>query len=387
METRFFQKFTSLLPLFVNVTLRNVAITLLALFSPLYLLQQSQKLGLSLNLAIVSVIVYFVVVYFFKLIALPLAENLGPKIGFKSILGLSCLPFMIFLAFLYLGQENFFLLFLSALFWGIHTGFFWWGYHGTFIKTADQDYFGREVGLVQVLLTASSVIAPILGGFVVYKLGYQFLFILVGFVFLLAILAILPAPKTAPRHDARIIKVWQIFRSHKRMTAAYIGWGGESGLYGIIWPIFLFLILGQILTFGGIFSAAILFASLINLLIGARVDKLGSEPTLAWGSPLNFLSWLARIFARPAFLIVIIDTFYRVTEQMLVIPLDALSYRKAIEGGTGQALYFREILITLGAIIFLILAAVLVFLNLPLWATFMVASLGALMPLLIVKKA
>lgn len=380
------RRFISLLPLFANATLRRVAVTLLGLFSPLYILQRSQEVGFSLNFAIVAVIFFFLILYLFKLLTLPLVENLGLKIGFKSILAFSSIPFVIFLTFLYLSQANYLFLIPSAVFWGIHAGFFWWGYHGSFVKTADQEYFGRETGVIQVLLTAASVIAPILGGFIVYQIGYQFLFILAGVIFLLAILVILPTPERAPRHDARIRKVWQIYKTHKRMAAAYIGWGGESGLYGIIWPIFLFLVLGQILTFGEIISAAILFASLINLLIGVRVDRLGSEPTLAWGAPLNFLSWLARIFARAPGLIIVVDTFYRVTEQMLTIPLDVLSYQKAIEGGTGQALYFREISITFGAIFFLFLAAVLVFLNLPLWSTFVLASVGALMPLLIVRR-
>lgn len=380
------RNFIDLVPLFASATLRRVAATLLSLFSPLYVLERSQEVGFSLNLAIVVVIFFFLILYFFKLLTLPLVENLGLKIGFKSILAYSSFPFVFFLAFLYFSQANYLFLIPAAIFWGIHAGFFWWGYHGTFIKTADQEYFGRETGAVQLLLTAASVIAPILGGFIVYQIGYQFLFILAGAIFLLAILVILPTPGTAPRHDAQIKKVWQVYKTHKRMVAAYIGWGGMNGLYGIIWPIFLFLVLGQILIFGEIVSAAILFASLINLLIGARVDRVGSRETLAWGAPLNFLSWLARIFARSANLIIIVDTFYRVTGQMLTIPLDVLSYRKAIEGGTGQALYFREISLTFGAMFFLFLAAVLVLLNLSLWTTFVLASIGALMPLLIVRR-
>lgn len=380
------RNFIDLVPLFASATLRRVAATLLSLFSPLYVLERSQEVGFSLNLAIVVVIFFFLILYFFKLLTLPLVENLGLKIGFKSILAYSSFPFVFFLAFLYFSQANYLFLILAAIFWGIHAGFFWWGYHGTFIKTADQEYFGRETGAVQLLLTAASVIAPILGGFIVYQIGYQFLFIFAGVIFILAILVILPAPRTTPKRDARIKKVWQIYKTHKRMVAAYVGWGGMNGLYGIVWPIFLFLVLGQILIFGEIVSAAILFASLINLLIGARVDSVGSRATLAWGAPLNFLSWLARIFARSAGLIIIVDTFYQVTGQMLTIPLDVLSYRKAIEGGTGQALYFREISLTFGAMFFLILAVVLVLLNLPLWTTFVLASIGALMPLLIVRR-
>lgn len=380
------RKFVDLVPLFTSATLRRVAVTLLGLFSPLYILQRSQEVGFSLNLAIVAVIFFFLILYLFKLFTLPLVENLGPKIGFKSILAYSSFPFVLFLAFFYFSQANYLFLIPAAIFWGIHAGFFWWGYHGTFIKTADQEYFGRETGAAQLLLTAASVIAPILGGFIVYQIGYQFLFILAGVIFILAILVILPTPERAPRRDARIKKVWQIYKTHKRMAAAYIGRGGMSELYGTVWPIFLFLVLGQILIFGEIVSAAILFASLINLLIGFRVDSVGSRATLAWGAPLNFLSWLARIFARSAGLIIIVDTFYRVTGQMLTIPLDVLSYRKAIEGGTGQALYFREISLTFGAMFFLFLAAVLVLLSLPLWTTFVLASIGALMPLFIVRK-
>lgn len=107
---------------------------------------------------------------------------------------------------------------------------------------------------------------------------------------------------------------------------------------------------------------------------------------LGIGSIIDAGTWLARIGARYPLPIVGIDGAYRVTEQMLDIPLSVFSYKKAMEGGTGQALYFQEISGTFGAMFFLALAAVLVSLNLPLWTTFVLASTGALMPLLIVRR-
>ncbi|KPJ71082.1 hypothetical protein AMJ51_00095 [Microgenomates bacterium DG_75] len=127
-------------------------------------------------------------------------------------------------------------------------------------------------------------------------------------------------------------------------------------------------------------------AAIITYLIGLVVDKIGMKEIISLGSTVNFLTWISRTVVRVPLAIIGVDGFYRVTEQMLHIPLLVRSYKKAVIGGTGQALYFMEISLGLGAIFGLLLAGILIFINLPLWTTFVLASLGALAPILIARK-
>ena len=142
------------------------------------------------------------------------------------------------------------------------------------------------------------------------------------------------------------------------------------------------LLLIKKIVIGTLFSINLVIAYLIGLI----VDRVGAKKMIGFGSVANFFTWIFRALVRAPLAIVVVDGFYRVAEQMLHIPLLVRSYRKAIDGGTGQALYFMEIALGLGAIIGLFLAGVLVALNLPLWTVFLLASLGAFAPILITKK-
>ncbi len=127
-------------------------------------------------------------------------------------------------------------------------------------------------------------------------------------------------------------------------------------------------------------------AAIITYLVGLIVDQIGEEKVIYLGATVNCLTWLARTMIRAPLFIVGIDGFYRVTEQMLQIPLDVKSYKKAVVGGTGRALYFREIALGIGSTIALLMAVFLIFLNLPLWSVFLLGAAGALVPIFTARR-
>jgi MFS family permease len=370
----------------IVVTLRRTAIELLGLFSPLYVLGIARGLGYSIKSSFLVVIGYFLLLYLAKILTMPLAENTSFRIGYRRTLILSTIPFFLFVGLLVLSQSYPILLIFVALFWGVHAALFWFGYHGLFVKRGDYEHFGKQTGLSQAIYIAIGVVTPIFGGLVVLKFGYQALFLAAGAIFALGVMVALLSKEIRPHRDARIVNVIQLFKTHKKVMLGYFGWGLESALYGAVWPVFLFLLVGKILAFGEIVSAAVFMAAIITYLIGLVVDRIGVRQIIGLGSIVGFLTWTARVVVRTPLAIVGVDGLYRVTEQMLHIPLLVRSYQKAIDGGTGQTLYFMEISLGLGAITALVLAAVMVFLNLPLWTIFLLASFGALAPIFITRR-
>jgi len=368
------------------VTLRRMAVELLGLFSPLYVLSIARDLGFSIQNAVLMVIGYFLLIFIAKLLTMPLAENASFRIGYRRTLIISVIPFFLFIGLLALSQLYPVLLVLVSIFWGIHAALFWFGYHGLFVKRADHEHFGKQTGLSQALYIATGVVTPILGGLIILKFGYQALFLVAGAIFTLGVMIALLSREIKPHRDARIINVIQLFKTHKKVMLGYFGWGFESALYSTLWPVFLFLLVGKILSFGEIISAAVLVAAIITYLVGLVVDKIGVKEVISLGSIIGFLTWIIRAIVRAPLAIVGVDGAYRVTEQMLHIPLLVRSYQKAIAGGTGQALYFMEISLGLGAATGLLLAGILVLLNLPLWTIFLLASIGTLAPIFIIRR-
>lgn len=374
-------------PVIMVVTLRRLAVELLGLFSPLYVFGIAQGMGMSIKNSVLTVILYMLLIYLAKFSTLPLAENASFRLGYRRTLILSTLPFFIFIGFLVFSQDQPLFLIPVAIFWGIHAALFWFGYHGLFVKRGDHNHFGKQTGICQTLYVLMGILAPVFGGLIIIKLGYQALFIIAGAIFALGVMIALLSPEIKPRRDARISDVLNLFKNHKKMMVGYSGWAFEAALYGVIWPVFLFILVGRILVFGEIISAAVLLAAIITYLIGLIVDRIGGKEIIRLGAVVNCLTWLTRIFISAPLFIIGIDGVYRVTEQMFQVPLDVKSYKKAISGGTGRALYFREISLGIGAVSGLISAALLVFLNFPLWSIFLLGALGSLAPIFTTRKS
>jgi len=370
-------------------TFRRLAFGLLALFSPVYIFRlifNISSIEATIRTGIIGVLVYMIFFCLIKLLSFPLAENLSFRFGFKNVIAFSFVPFFLYITFLILSEKQLLFLILSAFFGGLQAGLFWFAYHGMFVKAVNEHCFGFHEGICQGLGILTLLVAPILGSLLIFFFGFISLFLTAAFLVLLASLALIFAAKDKPFHDARFLTSFTLFKKHPQTFLAYLAWGGETSLYSNLWPVFLILILGDILSYGSVITIGILLSVLASLLIGRWVDKAKGKRILTFGVVLGGFSWLLRTIAYFPLLIVFVDSSYRLSEQMMAIPMDVFSYKKAISGGTSQALYFREIALNLGVLLFLLLAALMIFFRLPFWSIFILAFLGTLVPLLVVKK-
>jgi len=370
-------------------TFRRLAFGLLALFSPVYIFRlifNISSIEATIRTGIIGVLVYMIFFCLIKLLSFPLAENLSFRFGFKNVIAFSFIPFFLYITFLILSEKQLLFLILSAFFGGLQAGLFWFAYHGMFVKAVNEHCFGFHEGICQGLGILTLLVAPILGSLLIFFFGFISLFLTAAFLVLLASLALIFAAKDKPFHDARFLTSFTLFKKHPQTFLAYLAWGGETSLYSNLWPVFLILILGDILSYGSVITIGILLSVLASLLIGRWVDKAKGKRILTFGVVLGGFSWLLRTIAYFPLLIVFVDSSYRLSEQMMAIPMDVFSYKKAISGGTSQALYFREIALNLGVLLFLLLAALMIFFRLPFWSIFILAFLGTLVPLLVVKK-
>jgi hypothetical protein len=124
----------------------------------------------------------------------------------------------------------------------------------------------------------------------------------------------------------------------------------------------------------------------INLFIGRWVDVRGKRGLIVYGSILQVLVWSARMLTKGIGILFTLDIFDRVTGGMVGIPLNVISYEKAIEDhSTGRAVLFRELAITIGGILTCGLLIIWAWLEIDLRWTFIIGALSSLLPILTVK--
>jgi len=367
-----------LLPLFLSQGFRSLAVSFFSFFSAVYIYKQT---GL-----VLAVFVFFLILYIFKILGLGLAENLALKFGLKKqmILGhfLTISTGLLFAA----SQKNIFFIWLAATFWGLAIGFFWFGRHGLLAKIGEKGIWGQASGLGGATEKLMVLTGPFLGGILINQFGYLGLFLGAIFFTILGVAILKPAPEEKTHRDVTFKEVLKLLISHKKTTLAYFSRGGIEAIYSGSLILYLFFLVKKEIALGGFFSLSLILVAVVHWLVGKWVDQKGKKELIGFGAVVSFLVWSGRFFIKEIGGFLVFDVLERIAGSMLGIPLEVLSFQKAVDGGsTGRALLFRETAITSGSIFACLALLLLTFLNLPLSFSFILGSGLSLFPLLITK--
>ncbi|MFC1727781.1 MFS transporter [Patescibacteria group bacterium] len=381
------RKEIKLWPLALNQTFRGVAVSLLGLFSSIYIYKTIFQLTGQQKLAFLAVFTYFLVLYVFKFIGNLFAEEISLRLGLKKPMYLGLISFAVCFLLMYFSSSLVWLIFLAAPFWGMATGFYWFGSHGLMVKLGREGHFGRESGLVSLVTTLPLIGVPFLGGILIRLVGYQALFGSALIFILLSALALSRIKEVKTRHDTNFIEVFKLFKTHKGPLSGYMGDNIAASTYSIVIPLYLFLILEKELSLGGFFSLSMVVVALLNIIIGRWADVRGNRGLVVYGSIVQAFVWLARIFTRNIGAFFSLDIADRITDTMVAIPLQVSTYQKALDGhSTGRAVLFREISYTIGGFITCLILIIWVILGIELKWFFLVSVVASFLPILSVKK-
>jgi len=380
-------KTNGLLPLFLSQALRSAGVSLLSFFSVVFIFKRSLALTADLQLAIIFVFGFDLVLYIFKFIANCWAENLSQSFGLKrQVYFGQILTALTLLAFL-LSDRYFGFIWVAAIFWGLAIGFFWFGRHGLVAKISCSGRYGRALGWGDILETILLSAAPFLGGVLISHFGYPALFLASLAFVILGFGALTPAEEKKTHQDVTLREIFKLFLNHKKMFLTYLSQGAIEVFYGTAFILYVFLIIRQELVFGSFFSLSMLSVVLVGFLVGAWTDKKGKAGLIAFGTFFSACLWVGRLMTRVIGALLFFDILERFLEKTVIMPLEVLSYEKAIDGqSTGRAILFREIAITSGSILSCFFLIALILLGGELRWSFLVAAIISLLPLLIIKK-
>jgi MFS family permease len=373
-----------LAPLFLNRSLRGLAISFLILFSPIYIYKTVTALGGDKSVAFLGVFGFFIGHFIFKFFAMLLAEELSIRAGLKRSMYLGLLALALCLAFIFLSADYPPFLFLASPFWGISSGFYWFGWHSLLIGRGKRDSFGKEVGLANVATRILLLGSPLLGGVVIALFGYPALFLASLVLVLLSSLALVPFKGERIQYDVSLREVLRSISNNRKAFFVYWGDSLAKAIYHLAIPLYLFLIFGKELSLGGFFSLSMLLVALLNFAVGGWIDKRGKGGVVKVGAVLASFSWLGRFVARSIPLLLFLDVVDQATAGMTGIPLVTWTYEKARDGHSrGRALLFREMALVSSTVVACLLLIGLALLEIDLVYSFLAAAIFSLSPFLI----
>jgi hypothetical protein len=367
--------------LFASSASRTIAQTFLGIFSSVYIYESFVGYGASRTESLIFIVFYFLTYLASKLLFLSAAEDMSRSVGFKGMIWLSALPFAIFIPSLIFASRHPLFFFLAAISYGMHSGFFWWGYHGYFIKAGDRKHFGEGLGEAGFLNTLAIMITPLLGGVLINFAGFATSFVVAGLFVFLSLLLLGKGNDRSQHNDVLFSEVIKLSIKHRKTSVAYAAYGIEATFYVFGWPIFLFLLFGGVVQLGAFVTISAILAAVAGVFIGKVIDTKGERGIVALASPLMSFSWLIKAVSQMIPVFVVAESIRNFGVKMLDISLVEMSYKKAIEASTARAMLFREFNILIGSMFCLIVFGIWIYIGFTIQSFFVFVGISALLPL------
>lgn len=361
---------------YIAISLRVFALSLIMVFIPIYF----YNIGYSLR----DILTYYFFISFFFIIGDYVTGKLIARFGSKHVLVMS-FPLLIIYFFLLFTLEIYhWPLFLLALSYAIPGNLFWVSYHNDFSKAKHKKNIGKELGVMQILVTLSGALGPLIGGIIAQQFGIQYTIIFTVIFLMIGVIPLLRAPKIASRKTFDI-KSFSVKRNFKDMVA-YGGYGLEETASLIVWPLFIFLIVGTYKQVGFITSMALMVAIFITIFVGKLTDKYEKRKVLQLGGVLHFSSGITKAVVTSAGAAYFVSTFASITQVFLHIPFISEYYLHADGKPRTEYIVGMEMSVdfvrTLGLLL-LIIATYFFDLKGVLIIAIFIGSLGALLATLI----
>ncbi len=377
---------------------RQMAARLTAFYLPLFLFQRAPgidfiqglfpvKTQLQQGLILVAAF-FFIERLMVMLFSIPIAQ-LTIKLGHARTFVIGDLIFALTAVSLARVDDFSWLLFPAAIMSGLKISFFWQSYRTLVDRMGGKKKVGKTAGVRRMLNNIVAMLSPAVGGVIIQALNFSALFY-VGLIFLL--LAVIGHLNLKLNQELDEVN-WQEYFSwlkENRFKQLFISQAGKmfNSLALMLWPLYIFLLLGDVTKVGIIYSISLLISIIINYFLGDFLDKSdqGKATYFLSGGVLSVLT-IFKIWAMQVWHVVIVDSLDRMIGSFHWVVYDKIIMARGI--GSQDFSYFVYRMINQAVASFVFWGLFLIFfLIVPIgWkGVFIVGSLGALLSLLAREK-
>ncbi len=338
----------------------------------------------------------FLFYFFWQLgftVSIPFVGGIIERIGIKHSIALSAWGSMIlFLSLPYILSENFWMtiavIFPVFVMRAMGHGASCIAYDIFLTHHLNKTSKGSALAWIQIAIAGAGVISPLLGAVITHFLGFSFVTIVGVVFFLLSISVLMYTPDekvNIPYSSGRLMNDVKHF-SHYLLLAEFGKVFFDSILW-IVWPVFLLILMSDLVSMGAIVSASSALSILLAYGVGKWIDSGKKQPsrmlkTAAYRSA--FLNFLRAVWLDP-FILSFIDSLNKVNNQTLQIPYDIEFYKWVKEGDSLEKVHMRQMISeNIYAVSLLLFAGIFwVFPEAPAWLFISIFGLGALSLLLL----
>ena len=340
----FFYEHKTMAELYLVIGLRSLAISMIALFLPMYffLLRNSFE----------DVLIFYFALFLAVGIVFPIANFIASKVGNVHMALISAPLGILFYVLIYFSNPLSIGIFALGLLYGAFEAFFWAFFHGEFSYISDKKVVSKEVSGWRAVSFFFTLMGPVLGGAIISFYGFHSLFLVVALVLIASPIPLIFSKdiKIAPRFSSK-----EIFsKKHLKMAPAFIGHGAAGIATTITWPLFIYFLVPDFLEIGTMSLIINLVSVIVVLFIGSKVVKYGKVRLIRLGGLLFAISILLRTFVATGGQALLAWSFGALTFPIVAIPSESITYSRAKKENMAELFTFREWMLNVGRMSMLI---------------------------------
>ncbi len=309
--------------LFLHQFIRGLAFSLVGVFIPIYFL--------TLGYSFTSVLVYFLIFHTVTFIFTPIALLSAKKIGYKISIITSAVFVILFLVFLnLLEQTNIPILFIATIA-GIENALYFIPLHAFFTRLTDNQMRGKQFSRYSSMGQFAGLMGPLVGAIIATFLGFAYLFYITIFFIIISVIPLFYLNDVKPATKLKMSRIPHLLKKNKIFFFGTILDNIRGETEGLIWPIFIYFGLKNLISVGWISLLVGIGTILFTLLVGHFHDKKSKYFFLRLGAVLYAILWLMRIYFDMPIALYTLSLFAGFFSLMIAIPYNAIFYDKAAE--------------------------------------------------------
>lgn len=326
-----------------NTLLRSMAMNLASFFISIYIYKVTGEIK--------AAFLFYGIVHLMTVLAALPAGWLTQRAGVDITALLGTILRALFMVLLILGKNNFNYLIWAAVCWGVMVPVFWLPYHYMVVGTEyGWRRLGKDISLIKIFEQLAGSLGPLIGGIIIVQLGFPLLYII---AIVLTLTSAIPLfldafDKKDMRFDLGQIGYATLDIKNRGFITGFIGVGLHDVVDGVAWPLFIYIVIGNIELIGLIQTGALIIGLVLLWWLGRRIDKKGAG-ILRWGAVINGLVWLVRSFIITPLGVFISNVAYGLGNLLWLTPFDTLMYEAARTTRRLEFFIIREITIHSGS--------------------------------------
>ncbi len=302
----------------IHVLMYKMSQSVINIFVPILLLMS----GFSL----IQVAAYWFIGHLLKNVFTFIASPVAEKLGIRNTMLLGLISGVTYFLLIHqLNKPDPVFLTGLAVAWGAYIGLYWGPQRAILMPAISHKKVGVSLAGVSFFRFVASLLSPLLGAVLILAFGKDLVAILAAGAMLLSIIPLYKMKNNKFERKISLIKLLSI-KKHQRALFGMIPMGMIEVAHHELWPVFVFLLLHDLLVIGYIGSLVALGALIMAFIVGKLSDENRVGKLFLFGAVVAAATYFARPFAETQFIVLIITLVYALVKEPFKLPVYAAFY-------------------------------------------------------------